>query len=232
MPENHPTRHAHNFKDLTGQRFGRLLVVEYAGTTGNAFRTLWRCRCDCGATPVVLANSLATRRTRSCGCLQPEIVTARNFRHGLAKKGQWCVEYRPWAAMIQRCYNPDCKGFKYYGGRGITVCPEWRNSFAAFIRDMGSRPSGSSLDRINNDGNYSCGRCPVCRKNGWPPNCRWADRTTQSRNSRHAHKLTAHRKTMCLSAWSEETGIPYSTIKWRLRMGWSAERIVSEPHQK
>lgn len=149
--------------DLAGQRFGRLLVLEKA-KKNKTEKIKWKCRCDCGNERVVLAASLRGGKTKSCGCLLKE---GSHKTHGKSHT----PEYKIWAGMIQRCTNPKTDNYKHYGGRGITVCERWRNSFEAFYEDMGHRPSKlHSVERINNDGNYE------------PDNCKWATKRKQSQN--------------------------------------------------
>lgn len=159
-------------KDLTGQRFAMLVVSEFAGAvvTTRSFRR-WLCRCDCGSEVVVRAQSLLSGNTKSCGCqhAQGKVV------HGHARAKHHEPEYAIWTAMKNRCGNPSDKAWKNYGGRGIRVCERWRNSYLAFISDVGRRPSPElSIDRINNDGNYE------------PGNVRWATREQQQANKRRA----------------------------------------------
>lgn len=130
-----------------------------------------------------------------------------------------CPEYKVWASMKNRCYNPkDRRSWLPYGGRGITICERWRNSFAAFLADMGRRPSPQhQLDRIDNDG-------PYC-----PENCRWATRKEQANNRRNNHFITHDGVTLTLTQWAERTGIPYGTLKARLKAGWVEGDVVSRP---
>lgn len=161
-------------KDLLGQRFGRLKVVAYAGTSKHK-TALWLCSCDCGATRIVLSSSLLSGATKSCGCLHREKLAehSRNStKHGYCKTGQVHPLYQTWSNMIQRCENQKIPGFYNYGGRGIRVCERWRTSFANFLEDMGDKPADTSLDRIDPNGNYE------------PTNCRWADSSVQHRNRR------------------------------------------------
>lgn len=153
--------------DLTGERFGMLVVEHRDGSVRGEAR--WRCRCDCGTTSLVRGNVLRSGRTRSCGCATPVAVGAMFRVHGLSGR----PEYRSWAHMTRRCTNPQDDSYPNYGGRGIRVCDRWLCSFEAFLADMGERPVGTSLDRINVNGNYE------------PGNCRWATTKTQARNTRH-----------------------------------------------
>lgn len=162
-------------KDLTGQRFGRLLVLEVAEPKkfpSGQSHTQFRCKCDCGKEVVVLSRNLLTGNTRSCGCLALETRTIHN------KWGTKC--YRTWDHIIQRCTNEKYTGYANYGGRGITVCDEWRNSFDAFYNHVSKLPhygeEGRSIDRIDNDGNYE------------PGNVRWATRSEQNSNKRNSKK--------------------------------------------
>jgi len=166
-----------NRLDLKGKRFGRLVVIRYEKMkNGNS---CWRCLCDCGRKISVQGRSLGAGNTRSCGCLASELSSARVLRKppGLLHGGTYTPEYRVWAHMKQRCTNSKLKEWKNYGGRGIRVCVRWRESFAAFLSDIGPRPAGKSIDRYpNNDGNYE------------PGNCRWATPLEQGRNKRQRSK--------------------------------------------
>lgn len=151
------------FKDLTGKRFHRLVVIGYVG------KSRWRCRCDCGTIKVVRADCLKDHTTVSCGCYNREVVAKRETTHGMSKSRV----YRIWDAMKSRCENPKNSKYRYYGGRGIKVCKRWSRSFEAFYQDMGEPPTPQySIDRIDNDGDYE------------PGNCRWATMTEQNRNKR------------------------------------------------
>lgn len=152
-------------RDLSKERFGRLQPISRAFV--RAGNTYWVCLCECGSKVVVSLPHLTTGHTQSCGCRRAE----RNYRHGNSGHRWKTGAYRSWDGMVQRCTNPNNSGYKNYGGRGIRVCGEWLD-FRNFLRDMGDRPKGMSLDRINVDGNYE------------PNNCRWATQSEQNHNRR------------------------------------------------
>lgn len=160
-------------KAMIGKRFGRWTVLKQSGTYrrpgGMGARPCILCRCDCGSKKVIDAHSVRYGHSRSCGCLRKEITAKRRTIHGNTNT----VEYTTWKSMRQRCNNPNDPNFMNYGGRGITICERWQESFKSFLMDMGHRPSNRhSLDRVDNDGQYS------------PDNCRWATRKQQRRNRR------------------------------------------------
>lgn len=135
--------------------------------------------------------------------------------------------YRSWEALKYRCLQPRCKRYADYGGRGIKVCERWL-TFKNFLADMGEKPTRKhSIDRIDNDGNYSCGHCDDCLINDWPANCRWATDKEQGNNSRQVKWLTLDGKTLTLTQWSEKLNIGISTLSLRLKYGWSVERALT-----
>lgn len=160
--------------DLTGQRFGRWLVLAFDHAQSATF---WQCRCDCGTARTVSGDSLRRGRSTNCGCFAREKTAQQAKRlfttHGHTTNHSTSPEYRSWYAMIQRCKNPKRVGFKNYGGRGITVCRRWEKSFPAFLADMGLKPTRAhTINRKNNEGNYT------------PRNCHWATKKEQANNSR------------------------------------------------
>lgn len=210
----HPTNH--RFRDLTGQRFQRLVVIEYVGR--NARRnSRWTCRCDCGELTTVVTSALTSGNTTSCGCARREAIN-RPRKHGACVDGM-TPEYRTWANMIQRCTNPKNREYHNYGGRGITVCPEWVASFAAFLSAVGPKPfPRAELDRFPDmNGGY------------FPGNVRWTTRTQNQRNKRTNVMLEFRGETMPSSAWAERYGMHPTTLESRLRWGWSVERALTTP---
>lgn len=153
-----------NFRDLTGSVHGRLTVISRA--LNNKYgSSRWNCICECGTETIVTGGNLSGS-VKSCGCLRREVLD--HTTHGMTET----AEFKAWTAMKTRCLNENIVGYKYWGGRGITVCPQWLDSFDQFYADMGPRPDGMTLDRIDNDGNYE------------PNNCRWVNIAAQNRNKR------------------------------------------------
>ena len=165
--------------DLTGQYFGRLTVIERVFPNSISRNARWSCSCSCGNTITVLSGNLKSGHTKSCGCLTRESVIERSLKHGNAREGRTTPEYSAWRGMIQRCHNPNHQYFDNYGGRGITVCDDWRGpgGFEKFLACVGPRPSSElELDRIENDGNYA------------PGNVRWTSHQEQMNNTRQSKK--------------------------------------------
>lgn len=174
-------------KDITGKRFGKLTVIEKIGVN-NKKRIIWKCLCDCGSYTNIQTSKFGV--TKSCGCLHKTPKSNNVKRHEL---------YETWCGIKKRCNNDKCKAYINYGGRGITVCERWSESFLNFLEDMGEKPNKLySLDRIDNNKHYSCGKCKDCKINGFKFNCRWADRKTQNSNKRSKEEIQNDRQQYCL----------------------------------
>lgn len=210
------------FKDIAGNRYGRLTVVGYDGKRGKGH--FWKCLCACGNFRIVRRGDLTMNRTKSCGCLRKEKSAANGkkaFVHGGRSRSEPPTpEYTSWLSMKARCYKITADSYPNYGGRGIKVCDRWLNSFEAFLEDMGSKPTPQhQIERIDNDRDYE------------PNNCKWATPKEQGRNKRNNHHLTFGGETMPMSAWAERVGLPYNTLKLRLRNGYSIEKALTMPYQ-
>ena len=207
-------------EDITGKRFGRLVVLRLVERKPN-YRYMWLCQCDCGNQVVVERDNLG-RGIVSCGCKRLEDRERNQFKkkHGQAKTRLYGV----WGSMIDRCTNPNAHEYENYGGRGIEICDEWRNSYEAFEKwamangyDENSDRKHCLLDRIDNDKNYE------------PTNCRFTTMKAQNRNKRSNVLITYNGETHCLSEWAEIAGIKYGTFLKRIYAGWSMEDAMNKP---
>lgn len=202
-------------KDIIGQKFGRLLVTEYVGT-----KKPWKCLCECGNEVIVSTNQLTTGHTKSCGCYKRDILVKCHLIHGQSggRNNKESRLHRIWTGMKARCNNPHVKDYPYYGGRGITVCHEWKTSFDDFHKWAieNGYSDKLTLDRIDNEKNYC------------PNNCRWVDRKTQMRNTRLSHYVTCNGITKTITEWSEEVGISRKTISERINAGWDVEKALGK----
>ena len=194
-------------EDLHGMSFGRLTVTGSYETRGRSGG--WRCTCACGEVKWVNAQSLKKGLTQSCGCLHRELASGKKTTHGMTDT----PTYNSWASMWQRCTNPNSPRYPSHGGRGIKVCSQWE-SFEQFLMDMGYRPQGKSLDRMNNDGDYT------------PSNCRWATPGEQSSNTRSAKLVTLDGITDTHAGWARRVSISPATLCKRLKRGWTFEEAV------
>ncbi len=201
--------------NLTGQTFGRLTVLERAGSYHKNGNVQWECRCDCGNIPIIRGQNLTSGRSRSCGCLNKMFARKRKLTHGMRKS----PEYTTWSAMVQRCTNPKATGFEHYGGRGIDIFDEWKKSFIKFYEYIGHRPSLKyTIERINNDKGYV------------PGNVKWATRKEQADNKRGLHLITFGGQTKSLSRWAESLNMNPFTLKNRIvTLKWPIERAFNEP---
>lgn len=217
MAESKVTTLSKNFKNLAGQQFGRLTVVSLNPMRTSNGSAQWDCLCSCGKMTVVIGQELRKRSTMSCGCYAREVMAVATLSHGMSHS----KEYKSWDAAKYRCFNSNAQQFRNYGGRGITMSEDWRNSFEQFFKDMGPCPDGMSLDRIDNDGPYT-GPCPEYPKG----NCRWADRPTQRGNQRKLPRkyvttlYAVHDGVnVTLKRLAELTGIQYATLRYRHARG-------------
>lgn len=203
-----------------GVKFGNLLVVSKTTiqTYGNG-EYLYSCICDCGKIVLKSIGNLRSGATKSCGCMIRILISKHKTRHGFAKDGQRSKVYRTWAQMRNRCSNPNNPSFKNYGGRGIRVCERW-NSFENFRDDMGIPEPHQSIERINNNLDYS------------PDNCRWATMADQMRNTRANRVFTINGITGCATDLAKHFGISLPGVLLRIdRYGWTPhEAFTVRPH--
>ena len=193
-------------RDITGHRFGRLVAVGPAATS-----RMWKFKCDCGVVHEAFRSNVVTGDTQSCGCLRTERPS--NFTHG--RTGS--KAYSTWCNMRRRCSDPSSSEYARYGGRGITVCTTWSNSFEVFLADMGEPPSADhSIDRIDNGGGYE------------PSNCRWASKKEQANNRSSNRLLSLDGKTQTLAQWCEQIGMSPAGMHRRLK-NWPIERALTTP---
>lgn len=200
-------------QDLVGKVYNRLTVISPKILEDGTFSGKWNCLCQCGNYTEVTTARLNNGHTQSCGCLgidrSREVCGTHLMRH--------TTEYAVWDNMKARCFNPNNSNYPRYGGRGITVCDEWKDSFESFYADMGPKPAGCSLDRINNDGNY-------CKEN-----CRWADSVTQANNKSNNRMLSAFGKTQTMANWARDCGLTSNCLESRLKHGWGIEKALTTP---
>lgn len=194
-------------RELAGQRFHKLIVLSWAEWRHYASgrESTWLCQCDCGKQAVVPQRNLVGGNTKSCGC----IVGKHKRTHGATETR----EFKTWVSMRQRCENERHKSYKDYGARGIKVCARWQ-AFANFLADMGPKPAGASLDRIDNERGYA------------PENCRWTDMRTQSNNRRSSLTLTINGVTKTYAQWEHDACLRPGTVSVRLNQGWQDSDVL------
>lgn len=205
--------------DISGQRFGRLVAVRFLERRGHG--ALWRCICDCGREVDAYSAAMRHGTSKSCGCFRKERMAGLTYKHGQtggANRKRRPPEYKTWDSIKQRCINPNATGFEWYGGRGITIAPEWREDFDAFLAHVGPRPSSRhSIERLDSNGNYEPGN--VC----------WADWVQQANNRSNNRIVEYGGVRMTLKQAADRAGIPYKTVKSRVQKGWSEERALTVP---
>jgi hypothetical protein len=202
-----------NPQEMIGQRFGRLVVLSIAKDAASQ-RYKCKCQCDCGEIKFTQKSSLLGQDTQSCGCLNLEKIVKRSTKHGHAKGGILSPAYRTWRSIENRVFNKRNPDYPDYGGRGITMDERWK-SFNKFHKDMGDRPEGMCIGRIDNDGPYTKG------------NCRWETQAQQANNRRSSRRFFINGISKTLAEWENETGIKQSTISYRIKHGVSPERVIN-----
>ena len=200
-------------EDLTGRRFGRLTVVGLAESTYAG--RYWLCKCECGNEINVQGSNLRSGNVTSCKCYRKEMQSITQIKHNMCHTKL----YKVYSGILNRCKN---KKWKYYHGKGITICNEWKNDFMAFYNwaTLNGYKEGLSIDRIDNDGNYD------------PNNCKWSTVKEQQRNRSVNHVLEFQGENKCISEWAEILNIDKRTILSRIRAGWSIEEALTRAIQK
>lgn len=197
--------------DMTGNKYGRLTVIEMAGHNQHKQRQ-WRCICECGTLIEKTGSDIRSGNTLSCGCLHKEVTSAASTTHGMSKTPIWSIH----RSMMDRCYLPTSHAYNRYGGRGITVCERWHD-FENFFADMGHRPEGMSLERADNDKEYS------------PSNVQWATAKDQANNRRSSRWIEFRGETKTLAQWCDELGLKVGTVWARLnRDGFTVEAAFTK----
>ena len=203
--------------NLAGRQFHNLTAL-YREQRGR--EAWWECLCKCGSKKMVRQTHLVSQRVRSCGCSRyvwvAEKLRERYIKHGLTRTSM----YKTWSSMKDRCVNQANPSYEGYGGRGISVCDRWINSFESFLLDMGYRPVGCSIERIDNNGNYE------------PSNCRWATRKQQASNTRSVHWVTINGTKMTMTDAAKSVGMRVGTLSERIRRGMDDQEALSTPVQK
>lgn len=199
-------------KDYAGYKFGRLTAMSLVERDSAWNNHKWLFLCECGTEKVAGIKQVRSGKTKSCGCALRDALVGRNKTHGLSSDHP--REYRIWKGMRDRCRRASSKSYKNYGGRGISVCPEWED-FAVFMKDMGPCPDGESIDRIDVNAGYSA------------RNCMWQTDKGQANNRRTNHAITFLGETKTLQQWCEHFGIEPSKVRYRIKQGWPLERVFS-----
>lgn len=202
-----------NKSDMIGKRFGELIVVAYAGKEEKSKKSTYLCRCNCGKSKIINGVSLKRGLTKSCGCLKSKLTSERTTTHGKSKHPL----FRGWWNMKDRCYNKKNKSYHRYGGRGIYVCEEWKNSISAFMlwAEKNGWEKGLSLERKDNSKGYS------------PENCAFVSAKKQANNRRDNKTLSFNGETKTVAQWGDALNIKASTIRYRIKAGWSTKKSLN-----
>jgi hypothetical protein len=207
--------------EMRGHTAGDLVVIGPAPPElcKDKLHSYWMAECAaCGSVRPYTGGHLRRKSTKSCGCRRIANIAIAHIVHGGSARGKVTPEYKVWGNMLRRCFDPSSRGYKNYGGRGITVCDEWREDFAAFLAHVGLRPSPKhSLDRIKNERDYE------------PGNVKWSTKIEQCRNKRNNHYIEYRGEVRTLVEWSEVIGIPPATLRARMKRGWTVESTMTRP---
>jgi len=212
-----------NDNGLIGQKFNSWTVLNKFRIDKTYYCT---CQCDCGNIGTPSLNNLKINNSTNCGCVHKNKLKLQTgtanpaYKHGFAKRGKITKEYKIWADIKTRCLNVNSKVFEHYGGRGITICNRWKNSFENFLKDMGFAPPKYEIERINVNGNYE------------PNNCKWATRQEQCSNRRQNKFITFNDITKTYTQWEKELGLKPTTISQRKRYGWCDEKCLTSIRSK
>lgn len=225
VPKRDENGNLHYYKDLTGKRFGRLIVEKYLYTNYRR-KAVWKCKCDCGNYVEVPSENLVTKNTKSCGCLHIE-ATKKNIQKAIEKQTKYQTEsekiiYHTFSQMKRRCYKPKCKAYVNYGARGIRIYSEWLKEPKLFYKWSieNGWEKGLSIDRIDVNGNYE------------PNNCRWVDNLTQQNNKRNSKFLIYNGQRHTVPEWSRILNIPVGTIADRIKRDYPIEKILNNNYKK
>ncbi len=196
-------------KDITGNRFGLLTAIsrDFSRREKGQY---WIFKCDCGESKSIRSSYVVTGVRKNCGCVARQASRER-IKHGMYLS----PEFSCWQSMKHRCSNHNNASYAAYGGRGISVCARWENSFESFYEDMGPRPSSKhSIERIDNDSGYE------------PKNCRWATKSEQASNRRNTRHFAYNGKSLTIAQWAKQTGVPDATTRSRISRGWTAKEVL------
>lgn len=205
-------------ENITGKKYGFLTAIKFIRRDKTHY--YWLFKCDCGKEKIMDKTHVKTGHSKSCGCKVAELCRKFHTKHGHTSNRKFSKEFSTWAGMLDRCFNKNNNHFKNYGGRGITVCNRWKSSFQNFFDDMGVKPYGKSLDRIDNNGNYELS------------NCRWATHREQQNNRTNNNILELYGQKDTMSNWCRKFGITTSLFDNRKRLNWSIEKIFTTPKRK
>ncbi len=205
--------------DLTGRTYGRLTVIrQIPNPHGHDRIKYWECICSCKTLSKVSGNNLKSGKVSSCGCLKLERILESRTKHGSSSRrfGKTGA-YKTWMLIKTRCYNKNRDDYQYYGARGITVCDRWLESFEHFLEDMGERPSGHTIERLDFNKGYE------------KSNCVWATASQQANNKRNNVRISYLGQTKTASQWSRELGFSAGALAGRLRRGWEINDETMTP---